>query len=107
MQGNTVSQRINPAQSVGLGFGTINATSNVSVPLNLSPSPALDPAKDLALVMPRTALPAGITIYARISDADTVTIIGVNATAGNIVVGNIDVTVFILKGTGQQIAVSE
>lgn len=107
MNGNTVSQRINPAQSVGLGFGTVNATSNVTVPLNLSPSPVLDPAKDMAVVMPRTALPAGIVLYARITDADTVSIVAVNASAGNIVVGNIDVTVFIFRGTGQQISVTE
>lgn len=102
--GNTVSQRVNPASLTGLAFGNVGAVANVAVPIVLTPDPGLVPARDLAIVAPVSALAAGVTLYARITASNTIQVIAVNASAGIIAVGNMDVVLHILKGTGQQLS---
>lgn len=99
---NCVSQRVNPASTLALAFGNVGAGASVSLLLTFDDVQFI-PLVDCAVVAPAEALPAGITLFADIVNGNQLSVTAVNPTAGIVAVGNIDVVVRILKGTGQMI----
>lgn len=78
--------------TIGLIGAGANGTTNITVP-----GAAVG---DVATPSPTNALEAGLSIYARVSAANTVTVIVVNGTAGGITQGSNTYNVIVHKASG-------
>lgn len=77
-------------------YGTINAGASTSKTFTMAGTVA----GDIAIVNTVAALPAGIAAQPAICGTDAVTLTLTNASAGNIVVGNVGLRCMVVKASG-------
>ena len=73
-------------------FGTVNAVNTATTTLTVTGATTTS----AVVVSPTTALTAGLTVYGYVSSANTVTLVCVNASAGNIAAGTKTYNVMVL-----------
>lgn len=94
------SRRVSLGGSATADLASANTDTNTTTTVTIAGAAV----GDVALVSPSAALEAGLSLYAYVSAADTVTVVAVNATSGTVNPASNTFNVIVIKKTGQVIS---